>query len=190
VEIHRLDAAMQEGDIDRAAALIADAADHVPESGDLRLHADYLQGISLLQQDKCDEALAHFQHCQQLPPTSGIHSLTTQAEIGAAFNKKDYDRFLEKAQELLQQTPQDRTAVAVVASAYACKYAVTGDRQFYDKAMEMLQKADGLKNESDDSTYSERILHRLESREIIDRKEFEKRFPHGWKSQAEAKERQ
>jgi tetratricopeptide (TPR) repeat protein len=141
VEIRRLNAAMSEGDFDGAAALITAAADHVPEDRSLRMHANFLQGIALLQQDKCDEALTHFKQCQQLPPDTGIRSLTAQAEIGAAFNSKDYDRFLDKAQASLQETPQDRSAVAMVASAYACKYAVTGDQQFRDKALEMLKKA-------------------------------------------------
>ena len=187
-ELHQFTAAMSEGDIDRAAALMTAAADHVPEASDLRLHADYLQGISLLQQDKCDEAVVHFQRCQQLPPDMGVRSLTLQAEMSAAFNKKDYDRFLDRSQEWLRELPQDRTAVAAVASAYACKYAVTGDRQFRNRAMEMLEKAEGMKDQPLEPTYAQRILHRLESREIIDHDEFVKRFPNGWKSQTEGKE--
>ena len=45
------------------------------------------------------------------------------AESGIAFDKKDYDAFLTKAEEIAALAPEEPSAIGSVASAYACKYA-------------------------------------------------------------------
>jgi hypothetical protein len=77
--------------------------------------------------------------------------------------------------------------MGLIASAYACKYAVTGNEQFKQQSLEFLKKAKIISEQqgrlNDFEEYEDRILHRLETREIISRKEFIQKFPNGWKNQ-------
>ena len=68
-----------------------------------------------------------------------------------------------------------------MASAHACKYAVTGDEKHKKEAMRFLDEAAKLPQTPEFAKSRERMLYRLHSRKIIDRKEFEKQFPNGWK---------
>jgi hypothetical protein len=107
-----------------------------------------------------------------------------QAEIGIAFRKKDYDGFLSLAQEMEKLEPNSLTAVCDVASALACKYAVSGNAAFRDQSLQYLNKAKGLAGprEKDFAEYENRIQHRLATRKVITGKEFKEQFPNGWKA--------
>ena len=64
-----------------------------------------------------------------------------------------------------------------VASAIACKYAVSGDEKLKAEATDLLAKARALPHEEASfKEYEERILHRLNTREVIDRKEYNRRY--------------
>ncbi|HWR16974.1 MAG TPA: hypothetical protein VN577_19250 [Terriglobales bacterium] len=100
-------------------------------------------------------------------------------EVGLAFDHKDYDKFLSLAQESYRTKP-DSMSTAQVASALACKYAVTGEPQFRTDAEQMLAKARDLATDDTQTTeyqeYYERIMHRLDSREIISREEYNRKY--------------
>ena len=85
--------------------------------------------------------------------------------------------------------PDSPAYLPQVASAYACKFAVTGDEQFKLLSLNFLQKAKTLSLQqgslADFETYEDRILHRIETREIISADEFNKKFPNGWKIKKE-----
>ena len=100
----------------------------------------------------------------------------------AAFYRKDYDASLAFAQAALDKSPGDPNLNASVAAALACKYALTGDAKFHDQAEQMLAKAQTLAQASPDDRaafedYSVRIRYRLQSREILDKDEYDRRFP-------------
>ena len=81
----------------------------------------------------------------------------------------------------MEKTPDDPAAAGAVASALACKYAVTGDPEFRKQAEQMLDKAQTLAQQSPQSKasfdeYAERIRYRLQTREIIDKEEYDRRF--------------
>lgn len=109
--------------------------------------------------------------------------LAFEAELldeGAAFERQDYDSFLNIAQKQWTEAPRAETAGAV-ASAFACKYASTGDFQYRQKSEEMLEKARQLsltdaEEQKRFTEYAERIQYRLKSREIITTTEFNRRF--------------
>jgi hypothetical protein len=109
-----------------------------------------------------------------------INTLISVAERGDAFNRKDYDAFLAKAKEFEAQHPDEPGAVAQVASALACKYAVTGQESYKTQALEVLDKAKKLAVEDEDKErfkeYEERILHRVKTRKVISKKEYDRRF--------------
>ena len=117
------------------------------------------------------------------PEARGLAAAADTADEGAAFEAKDYDQFLAIAQKQWQKYPGSGTAAAV-ASAFACKYAVTGDAQYRQESEQMLdtsrQKV-GTDPEQQKwfQEYAERIRHRLDSRQIITKTEYDRRFRSG-----------
>ena len=84
-----------------------------------------------------------------------------------------------------QKYKGDPILTGQVASAYACKYAQTQDEQYRIMSMDALDRARTLANSTPELKeyfveYEQRILHRLHTKQIIDRNEFIKRYPNGW----------
>ncbi len=174
---------MKEGRFDRAAALLESAAEKVPESQDLRAELNLVKAIQFMQEDRSAEAVPLLRACLEAAPgDANLKKMLLQAEVGAAFEAQDYDTFLKKSLEVAEQNPNEPTAQAGVASAYACKYAAQGDEEFARQARERLEAARKLAppTDADFDEYSQRIQFRLATREIISRAEFHRRFPSGW----------
>jgi hypothetical protein len=74
-------------------------------------------------------------------------------------------------------------AAADVASALACKWAVTADTGFKKEAYEYLARARELAgaDNPDFTEYEARILYRIDSRRIIKKAEHDALFPEGYK---------
>ena len=134
----------QAGRIGAAAALLTSASLRVPESADLRDAAALYKGMHLLLSDKSTEALPYLREFGAKYPEQNVADLVYQAEVGAAFDRHDYDTFLAKEQQYLAQHAGDPMATAAVASAYACKYAVTGDPSFKTQSLQTLEHAKSL----------------------------------------------
>ncbi|MHC4086164.1 MAG: tetratricopeptide repeat protein [Planctomycetota bacterium] len=175
--------ALVRGDMEEASTLMTSVSEHVPEDVGLRAGASFYKGLYFLQQEKDAEALSLFKSCRGiLGPRFELDYFITIAEIGVAFDNKDYDKFLKLALELRGKRPNDPIILAQVASAYACKYAVTGDEQIRLKGLEALDKARAASGQDADfGEYEQRILHRFHTREIINRGEFKEKYPDGWK---------
>ena len=183
VEMRRAVRAHHGGDIAVAAALMSAAAQHVPEAQYLKDVAAFYRGLELLSQDKAAEAVPLLRQGMARVPPEGrreIEVVLLQAEAGAAFDAKDYDTFLAKQEEILRRQPGDAMALAGVASAHACKYATTGEASHKEQALRYLEQATQREPGAEAAEYRQRILHRLETREIITRAEFHRRFPQGW----------
>jgi len=180
-KIKAADKAFLIGDSERAYKLQAAAAELVPEEPGIGLVSSFYEGGYLLSRENYEGAIDIFNKCKSLNPEL-IDYFIKEALIGKAFNNKDYDAFLEYAMEIHNQYPNIPMHMASVASAYACKYAVTSDNQFKEKSLEYIGKAVQLAGNSEDfKTYEQRIKHRLHTKEIISGKEFSKRYPNGWK---------
>lgn len=98
-----------------------------------------------------------------------------------AFDRKDYDALLSTSRKALALMPDHPRLVGSVASALACKYAVTGDSAFRVEAEQLLARAQALTEQSTEEKasfeeYAERIRYRLRTRVIIDRDEYNRRF--------------
>lgn len=183
-----LKAALRSSDLDESARLASAATGHVPESGDLKELASFYQGVLCLRDDKCDAAESHFMRCSHLPARFGVSEFLDNAKMGAAFERKNYDRFLELAQAAVAREPNNPMAHAQAASALACLYATRGDLRFKHDAEAKLMEAKRLNLDAvETSHYEDRIRFRLETREIIDRQEFASRFPNGWKPPGDPK---
>jgi len=173
---------LSEGNLNQASTSMLSAASHVPESADLKLLANYMQGSFLLEQDKSAEALEKLKKCaNKLPENYGVEDKILQAKIGVSFDSQDYNGFLEYAKKLELKYPKDFMAKAMVASAYACKYAEAGKDKFREESMNYLSQGKEIAADNPYfKEYEQRILHRIYTKEIISRDEFIKKFPNGW----------
>ena len=79
------------------------------------------------------------------PELPGMSLIVDQYDSGVDFAKKDYDAYLALSEKDWKMWPGSATA-AMLASAIACKYAVTGDANLRQRAEEMIAKAMELAN--------------------------------------------
>jgi hypothetical protein len=147
------------------------------------------KGLALVQQSsvdaeagKRDEALKSLQEAKrEYPELKGYEAFENNIDVAIAFNSKNYDKFLELEQAEAAKSPEDSMAVAGVASALACKYAITGDEKYAKGTEDALERAHKLVGSDPKlmaayTEYSERIRYRVRSRDIIDKAEYDKRF--------------
>lgn len=180
--IKKTNISLSQGDYEEAAKLMESASTHVPEIKELRTLSAYYKGISLLYMNKSSEALAEFEKCKNdLPSDYPINSLINQAKMGKGFDTKDYNLFLLASLENLKADNSIAMSNAMVASAYACKYVENGTESFKDSTLKYLNKAESI----DDTTkeilnYYNRIEHRLYTKVILNKTEFDKKYPNGW----------
>ncbi|MFL9845843.1 hypothetical protein [Flavobacterium rhizosphaerae] len=170
------------GDYHAALGQMEAAEAKVPEVYDLSVLSAYFRGIDFLANNKSEQALEEFKKCENYLPEEGyeLTNLVLQARMGVAFDKKDYDGFLESA---LLELDTDSTLAAnnaAVASAYACIYASKDDEAAKEKSLEYLAKAQALDTANADKNYYNIIEYRLSSKNIMSREEFNKKYPNGW----------
>ena len=106
------------------------------------------------------------------------------------FNKVAWHAGKSRWGELSGLNQDDPIYAGQLASAYACKYAETQDDQYKVKSLLALERARSLSGadaqlKAAHDEYAQRILHRLHTREIIDRDEFYQRYPNGWTKEGE-----
>jgi hypothetical protein len=106
--------------------------------------------------------------------------LVDRFDSGVAFAKKDYDAFLSLAEKDFAKFPSSSSA-AMVASALDCKYAVSGDTQYRQRSEEMFAKAKEMAKGNEEAMknlaeFEERHKYRLETRQIITKNEYDRRF--------------
>ncbi len=140
------------------------------------------QAGKLYKDKKWDESARLMREAVRLYPESRLldDELDT-VESAAAFDRKDYDSFLRIAEHAFQAHLDSTDHAGMVASALACKYAVTGDRAFRTRSEEMLAKARQLAaaspaDQAREKEFEERTRYRLDSRKIIDPDEYNRRF--------------
>ena len=137
-----------------------------------------------IQQEEFAAALTHFKKAEQSYPESRtirMGRLMTEAVV--AFDAKDYDGFLRASRAALALEPEDPRLHGTVASALAAQYAVSGDPRLEREARAELEEARRLTTTSEQADdfeeYEPRILHRLRTREVIDRAEYNRRYRQG-----------
>jgi hypothetical protein len=114
------------------------------------------------------------------PQASYLANAAEEYDAGAAYERKDYDAFLSIATKLWKESP-DAYMAGQVSSALACKYAVTGEEAYRKQSIEMLEKARQLAQGNPDAAkgfdeYAERIRYRLDSRKIMSKQEYDRKF--------------
>jgi hypothetical protein len=108
----------------------------------------------------------------------GFPAFVVQAkklDSSVAFYAGDYTAMLELSESLWTDYPTYDSA-AGLANAYACVYASTGDEAAKLKALEMLAKAKDMASTPDArkdlQEYEPRFNHRLETRKILTREQY------------------
>jgi len=139
----------------------------------------------LAQQDGHSAEAAKLMHeaASLYPQLPGIAAAVDALDGGAAFERGDYDGFLKFSEKQWREEPSSQNA-GQLASAYACKYAVTGTPSFFQKSEELIEKARQLAKDDADAQksldeYIPRIQYRLNSRKIISKTEYERLFRGG-----------
>ena len=173
---------LKSGNVERAVALFDAASDRVPDEPELRALARYFRALMLAGQERSAEAIPLLKEALAIKPGEpAFETALLQAEAGAAYERKDYDRFLEVEQMVAKKQPDDPISALGVASAHACKYAATGDEAAKDLAESEIESASKMNGAEgpEFAEYLDRIRYRLETREIISRNEYVRRFPNG-----------
>ncbi len=174
--------AAQRQDFGRAADLLEPASQQVPDYKPYAFTAAMCRGLALMSADQSAQAVPYFEKCLAFAPEEpSLQQFLLEAEIGAAFDDKDYDRALAKSNELHQLLPEEPRVVAQLASAHAAKYAISGTEDHRRRAKELLTKVEQLPGFDAEQMqdYADRIRHRLETREILTVEEYRRRFPPG-----------
>ena len=176
------------GLFESGATRLAAAAAQVPESKDLAALAQLYRGMSLLQLDRSVEAVPLLREwIKQHPDDENILRFALIAESNAAFDARQYERMYQKAVELRARAPDEDWLLLRVASAAACQYAETGEERYRRETEELIRMVQGRvppAQSGEVEEFAERIRHRLDSRQIIDRDEYYRRFPERQRSTA------
>ncbi len=140
------------------------------------------QADKLYKQQKWDEASQAMHRAADLyPELPGFRDAAAAYDGTAAFERKDYDAFLRIARGARERHPNSPEVAGMLASALACKYAVTGEPDFRTECERMLDVARGLAQSSPEASalekeFEARTRYRLQSRRIIDKDEYDRRF--------------
>jgi hypothetical protein len=143
------------------------------------------QAAKLEEEDGKEVEAARLMHeaAAAYPELPGFATAAEVYDSGAAFARKDYDTFVAITRKQWNEHPSAAMAAAL-ASSLACKYAVTGEVTYRRESEEMLAKAQqmskgdaqALKNLEE---YLPRIRYRLDTRQIITKKEYDRRVRSG-----------
>jgi hypothetical protein len=145
-----------------------------------KVGAKFDEAKKLAAEDHSGEAAQKLREAKSIyPELQGLDDSIEQLELGDAYERKDYDRFVSLAETLWKRVGGSMQA-AELASALACRYAVNGDDAVKAQAEELLRTAESLIKSDEErkafEEYKPRIQYRLDKREIIDRKEYNRRF--------------
>ncbi len=174
--------AQQAEDILAMSALYESAVRRVPESAGLRAMSDYVMGLINYREQRMETALLYLESCRDYtPPDFEVDRMIQVCRASLAFDRKDYDSYLRIAADLRNRYRDDPVEWARLASALACKYAVTADQKHYELSVACLDSAIAMSHGHPAiNEYGMRIRHRLQTGDIISPEEFYERYPNGW----------
>jgi hypothetical protein len=142
----------------------------------------------LQEQDGHEAAAAQLVHqaAVDYPQLPNIALAVNAYDGGVAFAKKDYDEFLALAKKNWDSFESASTALSMV-SALDCKYAVTGDAQYRQRAEELFERARQMAAGDKEmmaelEEFQDRHNYRLQTRQIITKVEYDRRFRGGGKT--------
>jgi tetratricopeptide (TPR) repeat protein len=144
---------------------------------------------------KATQASAHFQAgdfekaSQLMREASELYPEAPDLRLGAdyyqgyaAFEKKDYALYLKLAEKSAAAAPENVAMVIWLANAQGAQYALTRDASWRTRANETMETASKLVApgaEEDFATMRARLQHRMDTREIISKMEYDRRVAEG-----------
>lgn len=134
---------------------------------------------SLKEAEQGEAALAALEEAVAAYPEAA--SLAVDRDIAHAsvqFERGDYGAFTAEARRLHAAYPTDPYLHLMVASGIAAQYAVSGDETLAAASRSELEQALAHGETAGDAgiaEYAERVQHRLATREILSRQEYERR---------------
>lgn len=182
ITLRRAGKSLEAGEVSKAADLFEHAAARVPEVKALGDQAALYRGLTLVHEERPKEALPLLERAATtMPDDPHLQQMIVYAKYSAAYDEKDYDTMISEARAYKRLAPGEGQSNIALASALACRYAAKGDRDDYEAAVQELEEGKNLKGADPAFAVEEdRLRHRLKTREIIKRKEFQERFPNGW----------
>jgi hypothetical protein len=177
-------AAEERGDHESAGRLFAAAAGYVPESQELSALASLYEGLQFLSNQQMRKALPLLQEYARYDVQDApVKALILTVESAIAFDDRDFDRYCTLQKKSLAASPQDPMKLAAVASALAGKFAASGNEAARVESLQYLKQAEKFAGPDRGrfEFYKQRILHRLDTREIISSAEFARRYPRGYR---------
>lgn len=176
-EFEQAKRAFESRDIDRAAELSASAARRVPENAEYANLSRYYSGVRFVAQRKYADAIRVLESVRgPLRNERIFRFMLLGSKANEAFDHRDFDAYLQHALELYELDPQDRQATTGLASAYSCKWVITGDDQWKTKAEALLTRAEALPPSKGAERMVRRIRHRFETKTILTDDEYDRMF--------------
>ncbi len=174
--------AFERGDLAQAAEYSDLATRALPGDLTLQMLRAFYRGIYLYSEDRTGDALREFESYQKLnPQDESIRFWIFVCRSSRAFETGDYAAMERWAQEAIRSEPDNPRAQGILASAYSCRFASGGGEEYREKALAAFRTYEAAETDpADRAEFEMRLRHRMTTREIIDRKEFLRRFPNGW----------
>lgn len=149
-----------------------------------RAKSEMDQGLKAANAGDFRTALTHFEKAEQSYPESRIAvSSRLVAEASIAFEEKDYAGCVRAARAVSALDPSSPGLHGRVADCLSAQYAVSGDPRLEREARAELDEARRVTTTSEEADaferYEPQILHRLQTREIIDAAEYARRHREG-----------
>jgi tetratricopeptide (TPR) repeat protein len=113
------------------------------------------------------------------PELPGFAEDASKLDYRVLFEAADYDGLVAMCEKWWSRNP-GYEAAAGLAGAYSCRYAINGDEETKQKALDMVAKAGALaktKEENDFSEWRVRFDHRIQTRKILSQDEYYALFP-------------
>lgn len=185
MDLHRsIRLAFVQGDLAGAQQAAAAARKRVPESKYTRSHDNYFTGLKAIYEEDMQQAVSCF-NAIDIPLEERVYQrdfLLRSAQISLAFDRRQYDRALALSQENLKTDPGNPDLLTALASVSAACYAQSGDAKRKQETLDALTRAAELMKKAPAAEQArmdyeiKRIRHRLETRQVLSRKEYEQKF--------------
>lgn len=164
---------VSKGDFNEAERLIKQASELIPESKEINAFQEYISGLKFYMMADINNSLVHLKAYQEYDNKNNtVNSMVLMLEISIAFEKKDYVKMETHARSLNKLNENDPMSMLQLASSIACRYTTTGNNVQYNESKKLINDALKLNNAEEFIEYAERILYRLEKREIITQEEY------------------
>ena len=167
--------AFQQDDYWLAAESLHKAVRQMPEDSNFQDLEAFYRGHACYADDDAKGAVLWFKKSFAVNPQSQeTEVMLRRAERKVAFEAKDFTAYFRASQALLEADEHSASSVQAMATAWACRYVLTGKEEFREKALACLKEARELgATDQDDANWVEAwVQQMLDRRSILSFREF------------------